>query len=214
HAAPHDPLGARFLAEALRACAPDPAALARPPTAATLAPAIRATRAWYAALRPALWRQGRAFPRDLAEQRAMMRAGEIDLALAANPSEAVAGAANGLLPAGARAVALAGGAIGGLGVNVVPAGAARPEAALLLADFLLSPSAQAHAMDGRILGSPTVLAPRFLSAFSGPHAPAGPASLGEGVAVAGPHPGWTAHLAMICGSCSSTIAARGIVTQP
>jgi putative thiamine transport system substrate-binding protein len=80
-----------------------------------------------------------------------------------NPSEAATDIANGTLPETVRAYVLAGGTIGNCSFNAIPYNAAHKEAAMLVADFLLSPEAQAHAADPRMMGSPTVLAMDRLS---------------------------------------------------
>jgi putative thiamine transport system substrate-binding protein len=191
HPTARDFLGAAFLAQALAELAPDRDALQRPAGTA-FARVTAPLWDWYAALRPCLWRRGRAFPAGGAAQRALLGAGEVDIMVSFNPSEARVAVANGTLPPTARVFGLAGGTLGTCGFNVIPVTAANKAPALVLANFLLSPEAQAHAADPRILGCPTVLALDRLAAaertrFAAP--------VDVGASLPEPHPTWTARLA-------------------
>ncbi len=150
-------LGATFLKQALVGLAPDRAPLALPPTDASYAAATAPLFAWYDFLRPNLWRAGKDFPADGGACTSLLNDGEIDLTLSFDPAEAALGIAHGTLPATARAYVLDGGTIGNCSFVAIPYDAANPEAAMVLANFLLSPEAQGRAADPRVLGSPTVL---------------------------------------------------------
>src|SRR3712207_7628632 len=80
-----------------------------------------------------------------------------------NPAEAVLGAANGLLPESARTLTLEKGSIGNASFVAIPFNAAHREAALVVANFLLEPEAQARAQDPEVIGLLTVLDPMRLS---------------------------------------------------
>lgn len=164
HPVASDFTGATFLKQALVELAPDRAVLDAPATDAAYAAATGPLWAWYDALRPNLWRNGREFPASGPAQSRLFSDGEIDLFISFNPAEAAVGIARGTLPATARAYVLTGGTIGNCSFVALPFNAGNPSAALLLANFLLSPEAQAHAADPRTLGSPTVLAMDRLSA--------------------------------------------------
>lgn len=151
-------LGVTFLKQALYELAPDPSVLAREATDADFEAATAPLWTWYAALRPHLWHQGRSFPESGPAQRQLMNDGEIDLMISFNPAEAAVAAANGTLPASVRPYVLTRGTIGNTSFVAIPANAANRDPALVLADFLISPEAQAHAADPRILGAGTVLA--------------------------------------------------------
>ncbi len=151
-------LGATYLKQALYEFAPDKAVLQTPATDENFAPTTAAMWDWYAALRPNLWRAGRNFPDSGPAQRALLNDGEIDIMISFNPSEASTAIANGTLPDSVRSYVLDGGTIGNCSFNAIPYNAAHVAGAMVLADFLLSPEAQAHDMDPRIAGSPTVLA--------------------------------------------------------
>lgn len=197
HPAASDFLGATFLKQALVELAPDHAALARPPAgdAAYLA-ATAPLWAWYAALRPHLWHSGASFPETGPAQTALLADGEIDLFISFNPAEAALGIADGTLPATARAYVLDGGTLGNCSFVAIPYDAAHWQGAMLLADFLLSPEAQARAADPAVLGSPTVLAldrlpeaerARFAAS---PRLPGLLTAADLGTPLAEPHPGW------------------------
>ena len=192
-------LGATFLKQALVEFAPNRTALERPAGeafAATTAPLWD----WYAALRPHLWRRGTAFPDSGPAQRALLNDGEIDIMISFNPAEAAVAVATGTLPDTVRTSGLDGGTIGNCSFNAIPFNAANKAAALVLADFLLSPEAQAQAADPRVLGSPTVLAldrlaPAERARFDAlPRNPALPEPAELGTALAEPHPSWMTGL--------------------
>ncbi|UOM32815.1 ABC transporter substrate-binding protein [Acuticoccus sp. I52.16.1] len=109
-------------------------------------------------LHPNLWRKGAAFPAGVAEVRRLYADGELLLALTGNPSDAVAGVNDGLLPPESRVAAFAGGSIGNVHFVAIPFNAADQAGALVVANFLLSPEAQARKADPDVWGDPTVLA--------------------------------------------------------
>lgn len=163
HLTMREPLGVAFLEQALYELVPDAGLLLRPVTPAGFAKAAAPLWEWYDQLRPALWKDGKSFPASLNLQRTLMQEGQIDLMISFNPSEAVISAATGTLPASSRAYVLERGSIGHCSFVAVPFNAAHRAGALLVADFLLSPEAQARASDPRFIGVPTVLAMDRLS---------------------------------------------------
>lgn len=201
HPPPRDPLGAGFLAQALYEVVAHPRVLAAPATDDNAALVTAPLWEWYGALRPHLWRQGRAFPEDAGAQRQLLARGEIDIALAATPGEGSAAIARGLLPGSVRSYVPTLGSIGGASFLVIPASAAEPEAAMLAANLFLSPEAQARAQDPAVLGSETVLdltrlgeADRLrFAALPRGVATLSPAALGPPLPP--PHPSWAARLA-------------------
>ena len=192
-------LGATFLKQALYELAPDPAALAQPAGEGFDA-AVAPLWAWYDALRPQLWRQGRTFPESGPAMRNLLADGEVDIMLSFNPSEATLSVAAGLLPPSVRTFVPAIGSIGNASFVAIPANAAEPEAAEVAADFLLSPEAQARAEDPRHLGAPTVLDLARLSAAdralfaAWPRGPEALAPDALGPALPEPHPSWMTRL--------------------
>jgi putative thiamine transport system substrate-binding protein len=155
--APPDYLGSTFLKQVLHATIAEPAALSKPldPSAA---PALTAPLwTWLDGVHPALWRQARAWPQNESRLRQMMADAEIDLAFSFNPNEAASAIATGQLPDTVRAYVLDGGTIGNAHFVAIPFNARAKAGALVLADFLLSPEAQARAEDPAVWGSSTVL---------------------------------------------------------
>ncbi len=194
-------LGATFLKQALHELAPDPAVLQRPADDAAFGPAAVPLWAWYDALRPSLWRSGRQFPDNGPAMRNLLNDGEISLMVSFNPAEAATGIAAGLLPPTARAYVLDGGAIGNCSFVAIPANAAAPEAAQVVANFLMSPEAQAHQAGIEATGSATVLdllrlsAPERAAFEAAARAPGmlGAAELGR--IMPEPHPSWMVRVA-------------------
>jgi putative thiamine transport system substrate-binding protein len=183
-------LGATFLKQALHEFAPDPALLAAPATDETFAPVTAPLWAWYLALRPLLWRQGREFPESGPAQRQLLNDGEIDLLVSFNPAEAAVAIANRLLPATARVHVLARGTIGNTSFVAIPYNAANPEAAMVVANFLLEPATQARAqLDlGRLNAADRA---RFHDLSADPSLPSN-AMLGAPLPE--PHPSWMTRL--------------------
>ncbi len=201
HPTATDFMGATFLKQALLELAADAAALRRPADDAAYIAATAPLWTWYDATRPNLWHGGRDFPASGPAQASLFGDGEIDLYPSFDPAEAAGGIARGTLPATARAYVLDGGTLGNCSFVAIPFNAAHRDAALLLADFLLSPEAQAYAADPRQLGSPTVLAlgrlpPADRARFEAPPHPPGLLTAAElGAPRQEPHPSWMTRLA-------------------
>jgi len=116
------------------------------------------------ALHPQLWRQGRQFPSSAAAQRQMMADGELLLALTFNPNEAANEIASQRLAPSTVSFQFTGGTIGNTHFLAIPINAQANAGAQVLANFLLSPQAQARKADIAIWGDPTVLDVRRLPA--------------------------------------------------
>ncbi len=150
-------LGATFLKQALYELAPSPEVLQSPATDASFAPTTAPLWAWYDQLRPHLWRQGKEFPDSGEAQRQLMNDGELDLTLSFSPSVAATSIAQKLLPPSARVFTMAKGTIGNTSFVAIPYNAANKEGAMVVANFLLDPVAQARQHDPAFLGDATVL---------------------------------------------------------
>jgi putative thiamine transport system substrate-binding protein len=199
--APPDFIGTTFLKQALIEIRPGARdLLQRPVEEALFAQETAPLWAFLDALHPHLWRAGRAFPQNGPAARTLLADGETDISFSFNPAEATAAIAQGLLPDTARTVAFAQGSIGNSHFLAIPANASAPSAAMVVADFLLSPEAQAKKQDPSVWGDFTVLALDRL----GPDdrrrfdtLPLGPAALAPnrlGPALPEPHPSWTLRL--------------------
>jgi len=156
--APPDFVGVTFLKQALHDLMADNGLLTRAVDPATFEAVSAPLWTWLDALHPLLWRRGQAFPPDYPALRQLMEDQETDLAFAFNPAEAAGAVAAGRLPATTRAYVLDGGTIQNSHFVAVPFNAPAKAAALVTADFLLSPEAQARKADPVLWGDPSVLA--------------------------------------------------------
>ena len=189
-------MGATFLKQALVELAPDPAVLAAPVTEASYAEATALLWAWYDALRPHLWRQGRAFPENESVQAQLLADGEVDVAMFFDPAAPAALIEQGVLPDSVRVFVPEGGTIGNVSFVAIPFNAAHRAGAEVVANFLLDPAVQARMQDITVLGSYSVLDPARLdgaarAAFAAlPEAPALPRLEDLGPTLPEPHPSW------------------------
>jgi putative thiamine transport system substrate-binding protein len=198
--APPDFTGSTFLKQALHGLVADRGALQQPASEDSFAAVTAPLWQWLDRLHPQLWRGGRTFPQNDQAQRQLLDDGEIDISLSFNPGEASSAIAQGLLPATVRTYVLDGGTIGNTHFVAIPFNASAKEAAMVVADFLLSPEAQLRKQDPSVWGDPTVLAMDKLDAadrrkFSA--LPLGVATLSPaelGPALLEPHPSWMTRL--------------------
>ena len=194
-------LGATFMKQALYELAPDPAVLQRPATDDNFATVTAPLWAWYDALRPVLWRQGRQFPENGPAQRQLMNDSEIDMMVSFNPSEAAVSISAGLLPDTVRTFVFARGTIGNTSFVAIPYNAASKEGAMVVADFLLEPATQARAQDYREMGNFTVLDLAKLTSSERakfdalPKSAALPTNAQLGTILLEPHPSWMTRIA-------------------
>lgn len=149
--------GSTFLKQALSDLIDDREKLARPVDPARFEIDTAALFAWLDVLHPNLWRGGKAFPQSVAALRQLLADGEVDIAFSFNPGDASAAITAGELPDTVRSFVFAGGTIGNSHFVAIPFNANAPAAAKVLANFLLSPKAQARKEDPAIWGDPTVL---------------------------------------------------------
>ncbi|WP_160000119.1 ABC transporter substrate-binding protein [Roseomonas sp. 18066] len=201
HPQPRDPLGAAFLKQALYEIAPHEAVLAKPASDDNFTLVTAPLWEWYATLRPHLWQQGRRFPEDAQAQGRLLQQGEVDLVISLNPAEASMAIAAGFLRDSIRSYVPTRGSIGNASFLGIPEQASQPDAAMVVADFFLSPEAQAEAQDPDALGSPTILDLARLSEADRQRfesLPAGVATLSNaalGASLPEPHPSWGTRLA-------------------
>lgn len=197
---PPDFSGSSFLKQVLLELAPDPAALKRPVDEAAFAALSAPLFGYLDQLRPALWRGGRAFPQNYAAMKQLLADGEVDIIFAFNPSEASSAIHAGELPDTVRSFTFAKGTLANTHFVAIPFNANAKAGALVAADFLLSPEAQARKQDPAFWGDPTVLSieklpaadqERFASIDLGA-ATLRPQDLGP--ALDEPHPSWMEHL--------------------
>ena len=149
--------GTTFIKQALIEHAPDVKALAQPVTPAALEAQAAPLWRFLDALHPLLWRGGKQFPQNSAAVRQMMADGELVMALTFNPNEAANEIAAKRLPATVQSWQFAKGTIGNTHFVTIPYNAPSKAGAQVVANFLLSPAAQARKADIDVWGDPTVL---------------------------------------------------------
>ena len=149
--------GTTFIKQALIEHAPDVKALAQPVTLAALETQAAPLWRFLDALHPQLWRGGKQFPQNSAAVRQMMADGELLMALTFNPNEAANEIAAKRLPATIQSWQFAKGTIGNTHFVAIPYNAPNKAGAQVVANFLLSPAAQARKADIDVWGDPTVL---------------------------------------------------------
>ncbi len=154
---PPDFIGATFLKHVLAAAVDDPEMLREAPDPALATDHLAPVWAWLDKLQPDLWRGGRAFPANGPALHQLFEDGEVDLTMAFNPAEASSLVLDGRFPETTRSYVLEGGSIGNTHFVAIPFNSDASEAARVVADFLLSPEAQARKQDPRHWGDFTVL---------------------------------------------------------
>lgn len=198
--APPDFIGSTFLKQALVELTPDRAMLQKPVDEAGFAAATAPLWAWLEALHPALWREGAAFPKGSPALRQMLDDGAVDMALSFYPGEASSLIAEGKLPQSVRTFVLEGGTIGNTHFVAIPFNASAKEGAMAVANFLMSPEAQARKQDPAHWGDGTVLDLAALPAADKARFEAielGVATLSPqelGTALPEPHPSWMTRI--------------------
>jgi putative thiamine transport system substrate-binding protein len=194
-------LGMAFLTQALYDLTPNPAVLQHPATDANFTQTTAPLWAWYDRLRPFLWRRGREFPASGPAERQLLDDGEIDTMISFNPDEAAVDIESGLLPGTVRTFVLDKGTLGNTSFVAIPYNSPHKAGAMVVANFLLSPTAQARAEDIRYLGNPAVLdlsrlSPQERTLFEGlPKSPAVLTRAELGRALPEPNPSWMQRIA-------------------
>ena len=201
HPDPANFMGASFLKQALISLVDTPATLQNPVGEADYAALTAPLWAWYDALRPLMWREGETFPENESIQARLLNDGEIDITMSFDPSYAAAAINLGLLPDTARVFVPEGGTLGNISFVAIPYNAAHAEGAQVVADFLLSPEAQAHMQNIDNLGALSVLDPALMDAEAAaffadlPQSPALPELADLGPTLLEPHASWMTAIA-------------------
>lgn len=155
--APPNFTGSTFLKQVLHGTMADPAQLQQPASVDAFRQLAAPALEWLEMLRPHLWRGGSTYPASGPAQHQLLDDGEVDFSIAFNPAEASTLIGQGRLPATVRSFILEGGTIANTHFLAIPYNAAHKEGAMVAANFLLSPEAQARKQDPRVWGDPTVL---------------------------------------------------------
>jgi putative thiamine transport system substrate-binding protein len=197
--APPDFLGTTFLKQALYETTSDPMRLQKP-AGDDAAMVTEPLWAYLDALHPSLWHQGASFPKSSTEARQLVADGAADIYFAFNPGDASSAIAQKLLPDTMRPFVPSAGSIGNTHFVAIPFNAGAAEGAMVFADFLLSPEAQARKENAELWGDPTVLSMKKLSPeqrklFDAlPRGVATPRPQNLGRPLPEPHPTWVAVL--------------------
>ncbi len=193
---PPDFLGSTFLKQALYELTPDADRLLAPVQESDFAAATQPLWDFLDRLHPLLWRSGALFPASGPEQIRLLDDGELDMALSFDPYEAAGLIAAGRLPESVRVFTPALGSIANTHFVAIPFNASAKEGAMVVANFLLSPEAQARKQDPAQWGSFTVLDLAALPAGERARfeaialTPAMPSAADLGPALLEPHPSW------------------------
>ncbi|MFZ2102559.1 MAG: ABC transporter substrate-binding protein [Oricola sp.] len=197
---PPDFIGSSFLKQVLSEKIADPAKLLEPVKDEEFAAMTKPLFDYLDELHPYLWRSAKAFPKDYPSMSQLLADGELDITFAFNPAEASSAIANDLLPDTVRSFTFSGGTLSNTHFVAIPYNAAARAGALVTANFLLSPEAQARKQDPNVWGDPTVLAVGNLPAADNARFEAldlGIATLKPeelGPALPEPHPTWMAMI--------------------
>lgn len=150
--------GTTFVKQVLMETTADRAALQQPYSADAFARVTAPLWRALDALHPHLWRQGSQFPASQPVTRQMLADGELWLCLTFNPNEAASEMAAGRLSSSVFSYQHSAGTVGNTHFVAIPFNARARAGAQVVANFLLSPAAQARKADIANWGDPTVLA--------------------------------------------------------
>ena len=154
---PPDFIGSSFLKQVLSETAADKSKLLAPVKEEEFAAVSEPLFDYLDRLNPNLWRKGKAYPQNYPDMKRLMADGELDITFAFNPADGSAAIAAGELPDTVRSFTFPGGTLGNTHFVAIPYNANAKAGAMVLADFLMSPEAQAHKQDPKVWGDPTVL---------------------------------------------------------
>lgn len=196
--APPDFVGTTFLKHILLGTAGDVDVTQPPGEGADQA--LDRVWAWLDRVQGDLWRAGTRYPSSGPELHRLFEDGEVALSMAFNPGEAASLVLEGRFPESTRSYTFDGGSIGNTHFVAIPFNAANKEAAMVTANFLLSPEAQAEKQKPTVWGDFTVLDLEALSEEDRAlfeaidYHPATPRPEELGPARLEPHPAWVEAL--------------------
>ena len=157
YAAPPNFIGTTFLKQMLYGVIDDQNMLRQPATEKSFAKASAQLWDYLDRVHPNLWRKGEIFAADTTQLKNLLADGEIDIAMTFNPGEASSAINAQELPYTVRSFVLDYGSMGNSHFVTIPYNANAKAGAMVVANFLLSPQAQARKADENIWGDPTVL---------------------------------------------------------
>ncbi|GAA3910941.1 ABC transporter substrate-binding protein [Halomonas cibimaris] len=188
--------GSTFLKQALIELTDQDEALYRPVSESDFAAVTAPLWDYLDKLHPHLWREGQSFPASGPRLRTLMSDGELDLAFSFYPTDAAVAVKEYQLPKSVRSYVLDGGTLGNVHFVAIPYNSPHKAGAMALANFLLSPSAQAQKQSLDYWGDRTVLDINRLSKAQRPlfeaqnNNPALPPADAFEKTLAEPHSGW------------------------
>ncbi len=106
---------------------------------------------------PSLWREGATYPRDEQALNTLFADGEVDIAMTYGPATLTDLVASGALPDTTKVLTLEEGTVGNASFLAIPANAADPAGAMVVANLALSPEQQAAKADPDTWGQFPVL---------------------------------------------------------
>src|SRR5689334_3835507 len=142
--APPNFTGATFVKQVIYGTVQDRKRLEQPVDEAAFRELAAPAFAWLDAIRPDLWDGGATYPATGPAQHRLLADGEVDLSRDFDPAEASTLINQGRLPKTVRGFILDGGTIANTHCLAIPFDAAHKEGAMVGANFLLSPEAQAR----------------------------------------------------------------------
>lgn len=157
HPSPPDFIGSTFLKHLMIAYVDDPDVLQKPVDEADFGAVTAGLWQALEDVRTSLWRQGETYPANGPGLHQLLDDGEVDFSMAFNPAEASAAINAGTLPDSVRSFIPETGSIGNTHFVAIPFNAAHKAGAQVVANFLMSPEAQAKKQDPQGWGDWTVL---------------------------------------------------------
>ena len=197
---PPDFVGTTFLKQLLLELTDEPEVLQEVVTGSSFEKVTAPLWRYLNELHPLLWRAGKTFPANNLALTPLLDDGEIMLSMTFNPSYASSAIANGEMAETVRTYVHDTGTVGNTHFVAIPYNSSSTEAARVVADFLLSPEAQAMKANPDTWGDPTVLTMSRLSPSEKAlfeKLPRGVATLSPeqlGKTLPEPHSSWTAAL--------------------
>ena len=154
---PPDFTGTAFIEQLLSVLTLDPQALRQPPDAASFDRVTAPLWAYLDQLHPLLWRGGKDFPATPGQMDRMFARGALAMSMTFNPAHARHLVLSKQLPEDSQVFGFRAGMIGNVHFVAIPQNATAKAAARVVANYLLSPQAQAEKADPGVWGDPSVL---------------------------------------------------------
>lgn len=159
---PPDPEGSAFLRQVFYELAGGPGPWLRSFNEVLYRSRAQAVWGTLRRMAPFLWRRGQSYPVSARELEQLYVAGEVDFCFSYNPGQAWRKVAVGLLPGTTRAYCLEQGTLASTHYVAIPYNAPHKAAAMVVANFLQSPQAQAEKARPGGWGDLPVVAPQLL----------------------------------------------------